>query len=147
MLSALQALFQWHAVPTRGMRTARLRPSFNCPTFTGNQMIQSLITLFAFQVLGETVAYLFNIPIPGPVFGMLFLFGYLILRGTNADRLVADTTDFLRHLSLLFVPAAVGIMLHFSRLGEEWLPIAVALVISTFASIIVTGLVLKRAGT
>lgn len=110
-------------------------------------MIQSIITLLAFQVFGETVTYLLNIPVPGPVIGMLLLFGYLVFRGTNADRLVADTTAFLRHLALLFVPAAVGIMLHFSRLTEEWLPISVALVVSTFASIIVTGLVLKRAGT
>lgn len=109
-------------------------------------MIQSIITLLAFQLLGEAVAYLLNIPVPGPVIGMLLLFGYLVARGTGVDSLVADTTAFLRHLALLFVPAAVGIMLHFSRLREEWLPITVALIVSTLASIIVTGLVLKRTG-
>ena len=51
--------------------------------------------------------------------------------------------NLLQHLSLLFVPAGVGVMLHFQRLADEWLPIVIALFASTFITIAVTALVLR----
>jgi len=50
----------------------------------------------------------------------------------------------LGNLSLLFVPAGVGVMLHAGLLGREWLPLAVALVLSTLITVAVTGLVMAR---
>jgi holin-like protein len=41
----------------------------------------------------------------------------------------------LQHLSLLFVPAGVGVMLHLQRLGDEALAIGVALVLSTWVGL------------
>jgi holin-like protein len=41
----------------------------------------------------------------------------------------------LQHLSLLFVPAGVGVMLHLQRLGDEALAIGVALVVSTWVGL------------
>ena len=49
----------------------------------------------------------------------------------------------LAHLSILFVPAGVGVMLHFQRMADEWLPILIALVASTFITIAVTALLLR----
>jgi holin-like protein len=43
---------------------------------------------------------------------------------------------------LLFIPAGVGIMLHLDRVGKEWLPITLALIISTFAGMAVTAWVI-----
>ena len=45
-----------------------------------------------------------------------------------------------RHLSLLFVPAGVGVMLHVARVADEWLPIVVALAVSTVLAIAATAL-------
>ena len=45
-----------------------------------------------------------------------------------------------RHLSLLFVPAGVGVMLHVARVVDEWLPIVVALTVSTVLAIAATAL-------
>ena len=50
----------------------------------------------------------------------------------------------LSHLSLLFVPAGVGVMLHLRRLADEALAVGVALVASTALSIVVTALVVER---
>jgi holin-like protein len=50
----------------------------------------------------------------------------------------------LSHLSLLFVPAGVGVMLHLRRLADEALAVGVALVVSTALSIVVTALVVER---
>ncbi len=44
---------------------------------------------------------------------------------------------------MLFVPAGVGVMAHLNRLGDEWLPISVSLVLSTLLTIAVTALVMR----
>ena len=54
------------------------------------------------------------------------------------------TSGLLAHLSFLFVPAGVGVMLHAPRLAAEWLPVAVSLVVSTVVGIGVTGWVAAR---
>jgi holin-like protein len=41
------------------------------------------------------------------------------------------------------VPAGTGVMLHFGRLADEWLPLSVALVASTLLSIAVSALLLN----
>jgi holin-like protein len=64
--------------------------------------------------------------------------------GTSVPAGLAVAADgLLKHLSLLFVPAGVGVMLHASRLADEWLAIAVALVASTVAAIAATALTMR----
>jgi len=101
-------------------------------------MIEGLIKLLAFQVAGEAIVFMLSIPIPGAVVGMALLFFYLVARGREDEALDTFTAAFLRHLSLLFIPAAVGIVAHLDRIAQEWLAIAVALVVSTAASIAAT---------
>ena len=74
---------------------------------------------------------------------MLLLFCYLIAKPQVADKLAPTTLEFLKHLSLLFIPAGVGIMEHAERVAAEWLPIAVALVISAVVSLVITASVLR----
>ncbi len=106
-------------------------------------MIQTFAVLLIFQTLGEGLAFAFSLPVPGPVIGMLLLFCYLVARPRAADALAPTTLEFLKHLSLLFIPAGVGIMVHAERVAAEWLPIVVALVVSATVSLVVTALVLK----
>ena len=47
------------------------------------------------------------------------------------------------HLSLLFVPAGVGLMRHGGRLRAELLPIGVAILVSTAVTVAVTALVFQ----
>lgn len=106
-------------------------------------MIDGFAKLLVFQALGEGLAFSLSIPIPGPVIGMLLLFLYLLAREGEADKLASFSTQFLGHLALLFVPAAVGILLHVHRVAEEWIPITAALTISTAVSIVVTAVVIR----
>ena len=106
-------------------------------------MINTLTLLLLYQLVGELLVRVLDLPIPGPVIGMLLLFLTLLARGRAEDELRSGSGALLQHLSLLFVPAGAGIMLHLQRVGNEWLPITLALVISTFAGLAVTALVLK----
>ncbi|MDX9994112.1 MAG: CidA/LrgA family protein [Rhodocyclaceae bacterium] len=106
-------------------------------------MLKAITLLLLFQLAGEAIALFFALPIPGPVIGMGLLFATLALHGGPAPELRHTAQNLLQHLSLLFVPAGVGVMLHIQRIADEWLPIVVALIASTFAAIIVTSLVLR----
>ena len=106
-------------------------------------MIYTFTLLLIFQLVGELLVRALALPIPGPVIGMALLFLTLLARGQVGDELRSGTGSLLQHLSLLFVPAGAGVMLHLQRVADEWLPITVALVVSTFAGMAVTALVLR----
>jgi holin-like protein len=106
-------------------------------------MINTFATLLVFQALGESLSYALSLPIPGPVIGMLLLFCYLLLKNDAAQKLAPTSLELLKHLSLLFVPAGVGVMVHAQRIAAEWLPITMALVASTVVSLTVTALVIR----
>ncbi|CAO3447169.1 CidA/LrgA family protein [Azospirillum largimobile] len=101
-------------------------------------MLGTLTLLLLCQLAGELAARLLHLPIPGPVLGMLLLFAGLLLRGGVPAAVQETAGGLLRHLSLLFVPAGVGVMVHVTRLETEALPIIIALFGSTLFGIAVT---------
>lgn len=107
------------------------------------ESIGAMMTLLAFQLAGEVIARALRLPLPGPVLGMLLLFAVFIMRGGVPAPLRAVGQTLLNHLSLLFVPAGVGVMTHIALIRAAWLPIAATLVLSTLATLAATALTLK----
>lgn len=106
-------------------------------------MLRSITVLLVYQLVGEVLVQATGLPVPGPVVGMLLLFVTLVVRGHVGDTFRDTAQQLLSHLSLLFVPAGVGVMLHFGRLGEEWLALVTALVASTVITIALTALAMR----
>jgi holin-like protein len=106
-------------------------------------MIGAITLLLVYQLVGEVLVRGLELPIPGPVVGMGLLFATLIVRKGPGLELRTTSNGLLQHLSLLFVPAGTGVMLHFNRLADEWLPLAAALTASTVLSIAVSALLLN----
>ncbi len=110
-------------------------------------MIQGLATLLLFQSLGEALARLTNAPVPGPVIGLVALLVVLVLRqrlGRPAWASLDQAADgLLAHLSIFFVPAAVGVMLFWEPLAREGLAWVAAIVASTVATIAATAWFLR----
>lgn len=106
-------------------------------------MLNYLTLIFCCQLAGEFIIGATGLSVPGPVLGMVFLFCYLLVLGSIPDDLSTVSDGLLNHLSLLFVPAGVGIMLHFKLLGDDLFAIAVALIVSTTFTIIVTALFMR----
>jgi len=106
-------------------------------------MLAAVTILLLFQLAGEVLAQLLGLPVPGPVIGMALLFAALAIRGGAPENLRTTTNSLLGHLSILFIPGGVGVMLYLPRLAQEWLPITVSLIVSTVLTLAVTALVLR----
>ena len=106
-------------------------------------MLKGILLLLACQLAGEVVSQYFAVPVPGPVVGMALLL--VIVRSLPAAYAIVNETasTILRNLSLLFVPAGVGVMLHVATVREQWLAILVSLVAGTVLTLVVTGLTIK----
>ncbi|MBW3197155.1 CidA/LrgA family protein [Marinobacter nauticus] len=107
------------------------------------QFLNGVTLLLVYQLTGEILVRLLGLPIPGPVLGMVMLFVTLMIRGSAPDSLSEASSALLSHLSLLFVPAGVGMMTHFGRIADEWLPITLALFLSTVITMVATALIMQ----
>ena len=120
-------------------------------------MITGALWVLGCQLVGEVVVRSLGIPVPGPVVGMVLLFGVLTVRraGTGEDAdggPMAGTLrvagGLLRHMQLLFVPVSVGIMVHAATIRDAWLPITGGLVGSWAAGLLtvagLSALLLRR---
>jgi len=107
------------------------------------ELLVGMTTLLLYQLAGESIVLLLELPVPGPVVGMLLLFLTLLVRGRADTRLEATANGLLSHLSLLFVPAGVGVLVHIDKIANEWIPITVALLFSTLVTLAITALVMK----
>lgn len=107
------------------------------------KFLNGVTLLLVYQLTGEILVRLIGLPIPGPVLGMVMLFVTLMIRGSAPDSLSEASSALLSHLSLLFVPAGVGMMTHFGRIADEWLPITLALFLSTVITMVATALIMQ----
>lgn len=107
-------------------------------------MLTGFLQLLAFLLAGETLVYLLALPLPGAVVGMALLLAWLLWRGREpGENLGKAASSILQFLSLLFVPAGVGIILHLERLQREWPAILGSVLFATLISVALTGLLLR----
>lgn len=106
-------------------------------------MIEALTLLLAFQLAGELLTGLLGLPLPGPVLGMALLFIALLIKGGPSDSLKSTSNGILQNLSLLFIPAGTGVLLHLNRLADDWLPLVASVLLSTTLAMATTALVIK----
>ena len=107
-------------------------------------MLRGWAVLLVFQLVGEALTRAIGWAIPGPVVGMALLLLALQLGRIGDEALRGVSSGLLSHLSLLFVPAGVGVMLHAHRLVSEWPALLASVLVSTAATLAVTGLVVER---
>jgi len=103
-------------------------------------MVHAILALLVCQLLGEVIVRAAGIPIPGPVVGTVLMLAALAALREVPGELNSVAGVLLSHLSLLFVPAGVGVMLHVARIRAEWLPLLAGLLVSTALTIAVTAL-------
>ena len=102
-------------------------------------MVRGLTLLLLFQLCGEFISRILDLPVPGNVLGMGLLLLALTTKLVDIKWLEEAAELLLSNLALFFVPAGVGVMVYGDLIAAEWLPISVATVLSTFVVMAVTG--------
>jgi putative effector of murein hydrolase LrgA (UPF0299 family) len=110
-------------------------------------MIASLSLILLCQLAGEVFVRGLGLPMPGPVIGLLLLLLLLLARDRFAalargplqnDGVESASRGLLAHLSLLFVPAGVGVVQKLDLLAEHGIAIFVILMVSVVITLLVT---------
>jgi holin-like protein len=100
-------------------------------------VIVGLLQLVLCQLVGEFIAHATNLPVPGPVIGLVLLFILLQLRAPRPDSSLVHAADgLLKHLQLLFIPVGVGVIAYWSLLARAWLPVVGGLAIGWLAALL-----------
>ena len=106
-------------------------------------MIAGLTQILIFQGLGELVSRFLVPMVPGPVVGLVFLLAWFRLRKGVSPSVELVASGLVQHLGLLFVPAAVGVVMFWPQLEANALAVATALLVSVVATIAASALVLR----
>ena len=100
------------------------------------EMLPTLALLLSCQLLGEVAARGLGLSVPGPVLGLALLIFLLRVAPTLAEHLRPTTGVILANLSLMFVPAGVGVIGNLDVLSKDWLALLVILVVSTLLAML-----------
>ncbi|MDE6218276.1 MAG: CidA/LrgA family protein [Muribaculaceae bacterium] len=102
-------------------------------------MAKQFGVIFGSLLIGELLALIPGVNIPGSILGMIVL-TILLERGVVKPDSIAPICRFLiKNMAFFFVPPGVALMLYFDIIATEWIPITVATVVSIFLVLIVTG--------
>jgi len=80
---------------------------------------------------------------PGPLIGMLLLLLCLQLKWVSLEKVERVGDHLLAHLSLLFIPAGVGVVSSWGLIKSQALTISLLIVVPTLVVIGITGLVVE----
>lgn len=97
-------------------------------------MLRTVLVLCGFQLLGESLAALLALPVPGPVIGMCLLLVVLIMRRRVTPQFQQHCHALFAYLPLILVPPSVGVLAHLDLIGREWQPVTAVLVITLLIS-------------
>jgi putative effector of murein hydrolase LrgA (UPF0299 family) len=110
-------------------------------------MIASLSLILLCQLTGEVMVRGLGLPMPGPVVGLIILLLLLLARDRftllargplQGDGVEGASRGLLAHLSLLFIPAGVGVVQKLDLLAEHGIAILAILAVSVVITLLVT---------
>lgn len=114
-------------------------------------MLNSIFIILLFQLIGDFIQKFFELSIPGPVIGLIFLLSVmLIIKKINKQdtgfetKLVNSAENLLTYLPLLFIPVGVGVVMHLSLLEENLVSVILIIIIGTLLTLALTGFVFEK---
>lgn len=103
------------------------------------ELLRGFAILSLAQFLGEVLRRVLGIPIPGNVLGFGLLAVALFAGIIRVEAVAQAAKLLLDHLTLLFAPVIVGIVLYKELFRTQWLPMMSAIVVSTAITLVLVG--------
>jgi holin-like protein len=99
-------------------------------------MLKTFGLLLGCQLIGDVAVRGLGLPIPGPVLGLVLLIIALRTQPSLAEDMRQTIGVILANLSLMFVPAGVGVIGNLEALSSDWLALLIILTLSTLLSML-----------
>ncbi|QOJ79064.1 CidA/LrgA family protein [Infirmifilum lucidum] len=109
-------------------------------------MYKGLAIIFGFLLLGELTSNILALPVPGSVLGMVYLTLALLVGLVRLEDVEREAEFLVRNMSVMFIPPGVGIMLYWGLVQSQLVPLALALVASFLATLLLTGKLVEALG-
>ena len=112
-------------------------------------LLGAIFTILIFQLAGEVIQKGFELPLPGPVLGLILLLFSLVFTKKSVNpnlvelraRLMTTSEKLLSYLSLLFVPIGVGVIMHLQLLEGQLLKIVFVIGLGTIMTMVFTAFI------
>ena len=97
--------------------------------------------ILLFSIIGETLSTVLKLPVPGSIIGMVLLFFALKFRLIRLRQIYDAGQFMIENMTILFLPAGVGIMSHWDAISKYWWQIIVIVLLAIVVNIAVIGFV------
>jgi holin-like protein len=108
------------------------------------KVIRQFGIILAVTFIGEVLKLCIHLPIPASIYGLVIMLGLMMTKIVPVKS-VKDAGSFLIEImSLMFIPAGVGLMISWNEISDIWLPLVLIIIITTVVVMVVTGRVTQR---
>ncbi|MEK5232847.1 CidA/LrgA family holin-like protein [Lysinibacillus sp. FSL K6-0232] len=95
--------------------------------------------LYVLLLIGNSIARLLHLPIPGSIVGLILLFLLLQFHIIKLEWIELGAAVLLSELLLFFIPSAIGIMDYHALFGVQGIKVILVIVVSAIIVMLITG--------
>ena len=103
------------------------------------KILSQLAIIFSISLAGEVLAAALPLPIPASIYGIVILFALLESRVLSVDAIRETSSFLITIMSMLFIPATVGLMDSFDLLKSRLAAYVIIMLVSTVVVMVVSG--------
>ncbi len=106
--------------------------------------LRQLALLLLFVFLGDFLNRGLGIPLPGNILGLVLLLLALLAGLVKLEQVEQVGQFFLSHMTVLFVPAGVGLLAILGVIRGSWLILVLIALVTTILVLALTGLIVQN---
>ncbi len=95
--------------------------------------------ILAVTFIGEILKYIIPLPIPASIYGLILMLIILKTKIISLEQVKETGTFLIEIMPLMFIPAAVGLLVSWDVLKNIWIPVIIITILTTVIVMIVTG--------
>ena len=98
-----------------------------------------LLIIFGFSFIGNVISNVFRLPVPGSILGMILLFLALQFKILEFRHVDEAGSFLINNMTILFLPAGVGIMAKWNLISHFWAQILLIVVAALIINMLILG--------
>lgn len=98
-----------------------------------------LLIIFGFSFIGNVISNVFRLPVPGSILGMFLLFLALQFKLLEFRHVDEAGSFLINNMTILFLPAGVGIMAKWNLISHFWAQILLIVVGALIINMLILG--------